>query len=384
MKSRFLKFVTWLRCQTPTDRALLFLATTALAYLVAGIVSGGRALRSPFFDRGNDLFMDYFNSLRDAAQGARAYTERRVIYPPMANLIFLALSFLVPSAYRNTTFAARHMWRAYPTAVLSLLLFLAIPFFITALMWNVARRRDALPPRALLVLLLNVPLFYLLERGNILLLTLPALLFFLYYYESQHAWQRECALLSLAFAISIKLYPALFLLFLLARKRFSAVLRVLSYSAALLFFPVFAFGGISAFRVLLANILSFAADKDGAIPALVAYLPFLLSLFLFTLALFRGMKAPLCMMLAGAALFTFPALHAVYAYVFLLTPLPALLADNNASRPMRVLRMALLAPLVLYPFLTARLYLTLCSCAVAVALACAIPLLKTQKNTPVN
>ncbi len=384
MKTRISRLFAWLRRQSHTDRALLFLLATALLYLAVGAISGGRTLSAFLFDRGNDLFMDYFNSLRDAAQGERVYTERRVIYPPMANLIFLVLSYLVPPAYRNTAFAARHTWRQYPTAILSLALFLAVPLALTALVFNAERRRHGLPRRALLLLLCNVPLLYLVERGNMLLLTLPALLFFLYYKESQNAWLREGAYLALAFAVSVKLYPALLVLFLLARRRLAATCRVLAYSATLILLPSLAFGGIASLRTLLSNILSFTADKDGTSPAFLVYLPFLLALSLFTLSLLRDASAPLRMALAGATLFVFPALHAVYAYVFLLAPLPALLAEHSPTRALRIARLALLLPLALFPLLGARGYLLLCSLAVAALLACAVLLFKTQKNTPVN
>ena len=384
MKTRFSRLVARLRQKTPTDRALLaFLAFLSL-HLITGALSGGRTLAAPFFDHLGDLFMDYFNSLRDAAQGVRAYTERRVIYPPMANLIFLTFSRLVPNASLNTPFAARHTWRQYPTAILSLVLFLAIPLLLTALLQNAKRKQLGLPRRTLLLLLFNLPLLYLIERGNILLLTLPALLFFLYYYNSPSARLRELSYLSLAFAISLKLYPILAILFPLAQRRFAAACRVLLYSMLLLILPAFAFGGPAVFRVLLVNILSFAANAEGAAPALLSYLPFLFSLALFLLALYRHAEEPLCMALLATSLFTFPALHALYAYVFFTAPLPALLAKQDLTPTHLIFRAALLTPLLLFPLLGARSYLALASCCSAILLCCAALLLRATKNAPVS
>ena len=384
MKSRFSRLVAHLRQKTPTDRTLLALLTLLSLYLIAGAISGGRTLAAPFFERGRDLFMDYFNSLRDAAQGARVYTERRVIYPPMANLIFLVFSRFVPSAYLDTPFGARHTWRQYPTAILSLVLFLAIPLLMTALIQNAERRRLGLPRRALVPLLFNLPLLFLIERGNILLLTLPALLFFLYYYNSPRTHVRELSYLSLAFAISLKLYPVLALLFLLAQRRFAATCRVLLYSALMLLLPSLAFGGPRAFGVLLANVLSFAANAEGTAPTLLVYLPFLFSVSLFALSLFRHAKPSLCTALLGLSLFTFPALHAVYAYVFLTAPLLALLSDRDATPPNRAFRTALTLPLFLFPVLGSHGYLILARCCCAILLCCAALLLRATKNAPVN
>lgn len=384
MKARFQRRCsTWLQRKSAVDRALLFLSASAALYLAVGLVSGGKTLSLPFFERGSDLFMDYFNSLRDAAQGAGVYTERRVIYPPMANLIFLAFSFLVPSSYRGTAFSARHTWRQYPGAILSLVLFLAIPLALILLLWDAARRRHGLPRRTLL-LLCSLPFLFLIERGNMLLFTLPALFFFLYYKESKQAPVREAAYLSLAFAVSVKLYPALLVLFLLAERRFAATCRVIAYSIAFTVLPSFAFGGPSCLRTLVTNILSFTADKGGDVPALLAYLPFLLTLSLFVRSLLCSAPAHLRLALAGAALFTFPALHAVYAYTLLLPALPPLLSLHEPTRATRALRGALLSPLAFFPFVSARGYLALCSLAVAALLLYALPLFKAQKNTPVN
>ena len=70
----------------------LVMGSALLCAVIYTVLGNGRFSDS-FFLRGGDFFMDFFNSIRDAAQGSGVYSERGVIYPPMANLIFLLLSF---------------------------------------------------------------------------------------------------------------------------------------------------------------------------------------------------------------------------------------------------------------------------------------------------
>ena len=81
---------------------VLFGAAWCVLYYFFNPNAGFEAL---FFRSGEDMFMDFFNSVRDAAQFARVYTERRVIYPPLANLLFLIFSRFLPASYTDTAFA---------------------------------------------------------------------------------------------------------------------------------------------------------------------------------------------------------------------------------------------------------------------------------------
>lgn len=356
-KARSLSFI---------DRLLLLLLLFGALYLAAGLLFDARQLLLPFFDRGGDLFMDFFNSVRDAAQGPRVYTERRVIYPPLANLIFWLFGALVPSAYQNTTFAERATWSEYSGAIFALSLYLLLPTLLLILLFFFKIKKEALPPRLLFLLLFNLPLLYLIERGNLLLFTLPALFFFLFYYEDPRAGLRECSLVALSFAIATKLYPALFALILVARRRYAAFFRVALYSLLLVLLPSLPFGGIGGIWQMVLNILSFSDNADGTSP-LFSYLPFLFSLSLFLLALWRK-KSDLTLFFLGAcALYFFPALHALYAYSLFL-PFFLLLPKKPHALHRLLLRLVPL-PLFFYPFLSSRVYALVADLVLYFALA---------------
>ncbi|MFR5102025.1 MAG: hypothetical protein ACLTE4_05750, partial [Christensenellaceae bacterium] len=96
--------------KNPAEFFAAFMAVSLIIYLIASLIWGGKVLCGIFFADGTDLFMDFFNSVRDVSQGTGVYTDRGVIYPPMANLIFLLCLRLIPEEYATTPFDQRHNW----------------------------------------------------------------------------------------------------------------------------------------------------------------------------------------------------------------------------------------------------------------------------------
>ena len=97
-------------------------AVGMVMYFLLCVIFGEGRFTSIFFSEGNDLFMDFFNSIRDASQGSAVYTERHVIYPPIANLLFLIFSRFTPSYYNSSSYEHRKLWIHYPSAILHIIL----------------------------------------------------------------------------------------------------------------------------------------------------------------------------------------------------------------------------------------------------------------------
>lgn len=55
----------------------------------------------------------------------------------------------------------------------------------------------------------SVPYIFTVERGNVVILAVAALLYYANYYNSEDAKQRWLAYLGLSVAVSLKLYPVL-------------------------------------------------------------------------------------------------------------------------------------------------------------------------------
>lgn len=253
---------------------LLVGGSAAACTLIYAIFGNGR-FADGFFLRGGDFFMDFFNSLRDAAQGSGVYSERGVIYPPMANLIFLLLSRFVPSVYADSSFAARRCWALYDECLLLLLVVLV--FCVAALLLTLfLARREGTEARRLCfatVALLGVPLLHLLERGNIILLCFVAMMVYAFTYNSQSKLWREVGLVCLGFAFSLKLYPVVFGWQLIADRRYRDAARCALYGFLMLLIPSFFFGGpIFCLVQVLENIFGFSTGTGNTVTKVMAYL----------------------------------------------------------------------------------------------------------------
>lgn len=344
----------------------LFVWATAISvaiWLFVSLVSWGKLFTSVFFLNTGDLFADFFNSIRDAAQGIGAYTERKVIYPPMANLIFLLFSYLTPDAYNQTTFDDRYTWKDYGTNVALIWSFVAICAILFGLVIYCAMKGTK--GKKLLVALaaiVSVPFLNVLERGNIMTLALIALMVYAFTYRSEKKWVRELGLLALAFSVSLKLYPALFAWILIGDKRYKEFIRTVIYSILLLVLPSFAFGGPSIFLTILSNILSFSSGDTGALGAIgrtlhlpaiaitgISYGWFLLCTICFLVAPFVQ-KERWKIWMSGCIMFLcYPPLTSTYGWALLLIPMVMMFNAEMKGKKYLLCIAAMVVPFLFFP-----------------------------------
>ncbi len=318
------------------------------AYIVHVTIHGPHVVMQNFAGQGGDMFMDFFNSIRDVAQGTGVYTWRNVIYPPMANLIMLFYSRFVPKAYANVIFDKRYVWPQYPASFFAFFLYMFIPVFLLFLLCYKQFKKGNKPAGLLaLFMIFNLPVLYMIERGNILIYSIIAVLYYVFNYNSESKAKRELALLALAFAFSLKLYPAILGVPLIADKRYKDGVRCAIYALLMLILPSFFFGGLYCFVLILDNVMSFSSSnysvwtqqifwgmdyENMLIAKIVDYLPFFIALALFLVSCFTQ-KTRWKVWTAGMlVLFAYPALNSLYAWSFFLAPLIIVLCIEKPSR----------------------------------------------------
>ena len=249
-------------------------AVSALIYIIIYAVIGNGRFSDMFFKRCADFFMDFFNSVRDASQGSAVYTERRVIYPPMANLIYLFLSRFTPNAYNDTSFKDRFEWQEYASPM-ALVLIIGIAFalvFCFAVYSRLEHHSNKLRFAFSFLAFFSVPMLYMTERGNMMMFCMIALLIYAFTYSSPSKLYREIGLLALAFAFSIKLYPVVFGWLLISDKRYKDALRSAAYGLLMLILPSFFFGGPVCFVHLLDNIFNFSTGTGSTLNSILNFL----------------------------------------------------------------------------------------------------------------
>ena len=311
---------------------------TAGIYLLASLLTKGWLANKIFFVYTGDFFMDFFNSIRDASLGLGSYTERHVIYPPMANLIFLLFSKITPDAYNATPFRLRMCWDVYPVNVVLCAVFvLACTVLLAWVVYKNLRIPEKQKRLVAILAVFSVPYLYMIERGNLMVLAVIALLYYLFTYDSEKAWVRELGLIALAFSFSLKLYPIMFAWVLIADKRYKEFFRCAVYSLLLLILPSFAFEGPSCLLIIFDNIFGFSTGGKNVLTVVsqytripqflvsgVAYGLFLLcgACFAISAFIYRERSERWRIWILGCITFAaFPPLSSIYAWVLFLIPL---------------------------------------------------------------
>ena len=227
--------------------ALLSLIVVTFAVLI----SNGHLFQVFFFPDPDDTGMDFFNSMVEVST-RKPYEQYHVLYPPLANLFFYVLTLFVPNAIKSE-------WPANHEAVKgmvgtdedlrltqsALLIFLTVLILSLFLMTVMIHRRTH---NYLLTfcLVLSAGTLAAIERGNIVLIAFLLTFYFVEHYNDESRLKSELALLALAAAFGLKLYPCVFGLLLLKDRKFAAAGRAILYAALATVIPTFFLEGPSS------------------------------------------------------------------------------------------------------------------------------------------
>lgn len=222
--------------------------------------------------------MDFFHSM-EYVYGRTPYETFHTLYPPLANLFYFILVCFVPRR------VADHWARSYESSVgmrktaldlrterIPILLFVTfVGLCLFFLIWMTRRfsKSMAAPLTGGIVfgVVFNYGVLYAVERGNLILLVLPLCLFYFLFYRDERTWLSEAAVLCLAIAAGLKLYPAVFGLLLLKERRFAQAGRAIVYGLAALLLPFLAFHeGFGGLSIWIKEVVSFG-NRD--VPGLV-------------------------------------------------------------------------------------------------------------------
>ena len=224
------------------------------------LLNSENAFQLVFFSNHNAFFSDFFDSVYDSL-ASDPYAERGVIYPAFIYVFYRAIAAFLPVAVSSAgsyairdSYVGEMIFHAYCYALM-----IAIFTIIVKIMHS----KDKITKLFAFALLLSTPVLYAYERGNSILVSLLFLLLFFYLKDSEKGYQREWALISLAVAANIKIYPAIFGLLLLAEKKYIKAFRCMIYGVILFVFPFFFFGGLKDIPLMFSNIFRTSSSFGG-------------------------------------------------------------------------------------------------------------------------
>ena len=207
-----------------------------LAFLIGLHLDPNGVQRQIFFAGMNDFFADFFNVLRYIAERdpyfnpINGYGEKG--YLPLTYLILYPFSQL--DNYNVMTL--QETWNS-KMGVMSLFLFIGFSVFMLIFSLKKIVNKYNLSPILLLGLVLSYIFFFSIERGNTIILTASFTGLFLCYYDSIDRTERIIAIMSLALAVTIKVYPVLFGFLYFEKKQYREIFLSAGLTLIFIFIP---------------------------------------------------------------------------------------------------------------------------------------------------
>lgn len=228
----------------------LILIYFEILYWIIMLCTNGAWICSYFTAGITDTSMDYFNMLSNM-QFDTPYAANSN-YPAMCFVIWKIMYGLLPKSISSLNGLSL---RNYMPAQLGYILIMLVSVI---LIWELLcsfKIGEGLENKLLAAgLLLSGPLVFTIERGNIIILAFLFLLLFIRLYDSENKYLRIIAYLSLALSASIKIYPALFGILILERKRYKEAGIAVLLGILIFVLPFFAFDGIQSIKDMLNGI----------------------------------------------------------------------------------------------------------------------------------
>lgn len=231
---------------------------SVLYYLLCIFVNNDFFQAVAFYDV-DDTFMDWFNCV--AGYSSNPYSgETGTNYPALAVLCFKLFRAGIPASILEE---GNRALRTYQDPWLIFMLYNGVLIWIFCVSIN-CKLKLGYWDKALFfaVCLFSAPVLLALERGNIINLAFVLTLFFFCFYDEENKVLKELAFLALAIAAAIKIYPAIFGLLLLKRRRIKECIRLVIYGVLSFIVPFFYFGGWKAILSFANGILFFANDRS--------------------------------------------------------------------------------------------------------------------------
>ena len=245
---------------TPVIWMLILISVGIFLKYLALIVSGGEFYNTIFFDKRH--FMDFFQHVdRFVKPGNVYFTDQDACFPAMAYLVY---SFI----YRLFSFEKvtdYNLLKETDIAMYIVSIYVGIFLVVFALIFvsNIKNISNAKKNTLCILLCLSYPFVFAIERGNISVYVMLLILLAVCLKDSKEKLGRELALILIAIAASLKIYPAIFGIMYIKEKRYKEAIRLVIYGIVSFLAPFVFFGGVDGFRQFLHNITQIGTFITG-------------------------------------------------------------------------------------------------------------------------
>lgn len=211
------------------------------------------------FRSGADMFMDFFNHVTYVREPSKVYSvSEHACFPPFIYIFYYLLSLLLP----ETATVKHDASLTAPYAIVMYVMYAAVCCILLYVIIGKLLRAygEKLSLTATLLIMASSVFITVTERGNSVLIVLLLLLAALHLRDSEKAWKREAALICIAMAAGIKIYPAVFGLLYISEKRWREAIRLVAWGVAFFFIPFAFFGGVEGLKLFVENQMAIHDD----------------------------------------------------------------------------------------------------------------------------
>lgn len=205
-----------------------------------------------------DTSMDYFNMLSNLRYDTPYIFHAN--YPAMCFFILDIFFHFIPLNFRGKD---GFFYRNYMPAQL---VYIIYSLFLIIVLWEILKKcidgDNFVKYIFSIAIIISGPIIFLLERGNFLFIALVSSLIFVNLYNSDNKKLRYISYVALAFAASIKIYPALLGILIFSKKRYKEAIIAIVLGIILFVLPFFHFDGILSIKQMIDGIL-YASELQG-------------------------------------------------------------------------------------------------------------------------
>ena len=328
-----------------TKRAKIFYGIAIVFFiwfLIMLVHTRGQALLDVFYRAPKDTFFDFTTSVMDC----KFWGQTGSMYPPVAIIFFFIVAHLMPGSYYEYGFKEYAVSRLGEMYIL--LFTMACIILMFWVMEHILEFEKKYTRTLLVLLVMSAPFLYEMQRGNILLLCVPLVLFFVKYYDSDKLWLRVLAIIAIGLAAGIKIYPIMLGFMIVKDKRWKqlgicVILGLLAVGAVVVMMGGFSF--ITTMFERLSNTSAFFNDRgfghqlslSNWVGLLNAGLGLELNVKAVTIAVYGLMVVGFIfskkrwqqLALLTAPMIMVPSISFVYTMVFMVVPLCYFLIDDE-------------------------------------------------------
>jgi hypothetical protein len=215
----------------------IFISCVLFLFFAVGLFKNPYGPQRLIFAWGmNDFFADFFNELHYVADRDPYFNMRHgggaMTYFPLTYLIVYPFSQL--DNFNSMTL--QEAWNS-SIGLMSVFLYTGFNVFLLLTALNQIAKKYLVSPLILISLVLSYIFFCSIERGNIVILSSACIGFFICYYDSKNKHERMLAVISLALAATLKVYPVLFGFLYFEKKQYREILLSAIITLVLVFLP---------------------------------------------------------------------------------------------------------------------------------------------------